>query len=49
MADEGLAACKKARMLALSQKQEADMKDFWGAYVKDGPRLLQELCSEFEQ
>ena len=49
MADNEVAALKEARQLALSQKQEADLKKFWGAYVKDDPRLLQELCSEFEQ
>ena len=49
MADNEVAALKEARLLALSQKQEAYLKKFWGAYVKDDPRLLQELCSEFEQ
>ena len=38
MAGDKFAACKEGRMLALSQKQEDDLKKFWGAYVKDDPR-----------
>ena len=49
MAECKLSACSEARTLALSRKQPADLRNFWGAYVKDDPRLLQELCIEFEQ
>ena len=49
MADNELATCKEARLLALSQTQEAYRNKFWEAYVKDDLRLLQELCSKFEQ
>lgn len=44
----------ETRLLDLPGKQAADLKTFlplqffWGAYVKDDPSSLQELCTAFE-